>query len=101
MSRSPGNSVIEEITNYFSVHYHKILGGSKRKSDIITSDIRHSFYIQREANEIPKSHHPKISNDYYGTGSYPCPPQGWQRPTLLMVSHNPLNTPYFLNASKA
>ena len=36
---------------------------------------------------------------HYGTGSYPCPPQGWQRLMRLMVSQKPLNTPYFLNAS--
>jgi hypothetical protein len=38
---------------------------------------------------------------FYGTGSYPCPPQGWQRLNRLAVSHNPLNTPCFLNASSA
>lgn len=35
----------------------------------------------------------------YGTGSYPLPPHGWQRPMRLMVSQNPLNKPYFLKAS--
>lgn len=35
----------------------------------------------------------------YGTGSYPCPPQGWQRLNRLTVNHSPLNTPYFLKAS--
>lgn len=39
--------------------------------------------------------------DIYGTGSYPCPPQGWQRLNRLTVSHNPLNTPCFFNASMA
>jgi hypothetical protein len=36
-----------------------------------------------------------------GTGSYPCPPQGWQRLNRLTVNHNPLNTPCFFNASIA
>ncbi len=35
----------------------------------------------------------------YGTGSYPCPPQGWHLLTLFRVSHNPFSGPYFLNAS--
>jgi hypothetical protein len=34
----------------------------------------------------------------HGTGSYPCPPQGWQRRILFTVSHPPLNKPYFLSA---
>lgn len=38
---------------------------------------------------------------FHGTGSYPCPPQGWQRLNRLTVSHNPLNTPCFFNASMA
>jgi hypothetical protein len=35
----------------------------------------------------------------HGTGSWPCPPQGWQREILFIVSHNPFTGPYFLNAS--
>jgi hypothetical protein len=35
----------------------------------------------------------------YGTGSYPCPPQGWHLLMRFMVNHNPLNGPYFFNAS--
>ena len=38
---------------------------------------------------------------FYGTGSYPCPPQGWQRKILLIVRNSPLNGPCFLNASRA
>ena len=38
---------------------------------------------------------------YYGTGSYPLPPQGLQRSIRFIVSHNPLNGPCFLNASTA
>jgi len=57
--------------------------------------IRHSllynFYIQNWKFDIL----------HYGTGSYPCPPQGWQRLNRFTVSQNPLNTPYFLNASSA
>lgn len=37
----------------------------------------------------------------YGTGSYPCPPHGWQRNIRLMASHSPLNGPCFLMASRA
>ena len=32
---------------------------------------------------------------YYGTGSYPLPPQGLQRSIRFIVSHNPLNGPCF------
>ena len=35
----------------------------------------------------------------YGTGSYPCPPQGWHLAILFTVSHNPFTGPYFLKAS--
>ena len=34
-----------------------------------------------------------------GTGSQPCPPQGWQRPILFAVNQKPLKIPYFLKAS--
>lgn len=35
----------------------------------------------------------------HGTGSYPCPPQGWQRAILFAVSHSPFTGPYFFSAS--
>ena len=35
----------------------------------------------------------------YGTGSCPCPPHGWQRPSRFIVSHPPLRAPYFRKAS--
>jgi hypothetical protein len=38
---------------------------------------------------------------FYGTGSYPCPPQGWQRAMRLTASHEPRNAPYFFTASTA
>ena len=34
----------------------------------------------------------------HGTGSYPCPPQGWQRNSRLMASQPPLIAPYFCSA---
>lgn len=37
----------------------------------------------------------------HGTGSCPCPPQGWHRSIRLIASHSPLNGPYFFNASTA
>jgi len=37
----------------------------------------------------------------HGTGSYPLPPQGWQRAILFIASHEPLKSPYFLSASNA
>lgn len=37
----------------------------------------------------------------HGTGSYPLPPQGWQLLTRFSANQNPLNGPYFLNASNA
>lgn len=37
----------------------------------------------------------------YGTGSGPCPPQGWQREMRFMASQVPLKTPYFIRASLA
>lgn len=43
----------------------------------------------------------KIDEQAYGTGSYPCPPQGWQRRIRFIVSQNPLNGPYFFIASIA
>lgn len=42
---------------------------------------------------------PKSVNSLHGSGSYPCPPQGWQRLMRFMVSQNPFINPYFLNAS--
>ena len=36
---------------------------------------------------------------FYGTGSYPCPPQGWHLLIRLIVSHNPFIGPYFFKAS--
>ncbi len=36
-----------------------------------------------------------------GTGSYPCPPQGWQRKIRLRANIEPLNGPYFLIACNA
>ena len=38
---------------------------------------------------------------FYGTGSYPLPPQGWQRSILFSDSQNPLKGPYFRKASSA
>lgn len=38
---------------------------------------------------------------YYFTGSYPLPPQGWQRLILLIPSQVPLKTPYLFTASIA
>ena len=35
----------------------------------------------------------------YGTGSWPWPPQGWQRAILFSVSQPPFNGPYFFIAS--
>lgn len=35
----------------------------------------------------------------YGTGSWPCLPQGWQLAILLRVSQPPLKGPCFLMAS--
>lgn len=40
-----------------------------------------------------------LGNFFYGTGSYPCPPQGWQRPILLAAKREPLSGPCFLIAS--
>ena len=37
----------------------------------------------------------------HGTGSYPLPPQGWQRRILLMASHVPFRGPCFLMACMA
>lgn len=37
----------------------------------------------------------------YGTGSYPLPPQGWQRASRRSVSHDPLRGPYLRRASTA
>ena len=37
----------------------------------------------------------------YGTGSYPEPPQGWQRSRRRIVRYNPLIAPCFLSASIA
>ena len=39
------------------------------------------------------------SHSPHGTGSCPCPPPGRHLEILLIVSHPPLNKPYFLNAS--
>ena len=36
---------------------------------------------------------------FYGTGSYPEPPQGWQRIIRLIPIHPPLKIPYFITAS--
>lgn len=40
-----------------------------------------------------------VSN--YGTGSYPCPPHGWQRPIRFSASQKPLKGPCFFMASIA
>jgi hypothetical protein len=40
-----------------------------------------------------------LINNIYGTGSYPCPPQGWQLETRLIVSHKPFIGPCFFKAS--
>lgn len=37
----------------------------------------------------------------YGTGSYPEPPQGWQRRMRFRDSQKPFIGPYFLKASNA
>ena len=36
---------------------------------------------------------------FYGTGSYPCPAQGWHLITRFAVSHKPFIGPYFFKAS--
>jgi hypothetical protein len=35
----------------------------------------------------------------HGTGSWPCPPQGWHLKIRRIVSHDPLNNPCFFSAS--
>jgi hypothetical protein len=40
-------------------------------------------------------------SDFLGTGSNPEVPQGWQRPNLLIVSHDPEKGPHSLMASPA
>ena len=37
----------------------------------------------------------------YGTGSYPLPPQGWQRRMRLTAKYNPFTGPCFLRACTA
>jgi len=39
--------------------------------------------------------------DIYPTGSYPLPPQGWQRLIRFIPSHIPFQAPYFFIASSA
>jgi hypothetical protein len=36
-----------------------------------------------------------------GTGSYPCPPQGWQLQIRFPAKYDPFNAPYFLMACTA
>jgi hypothetical protein len=38
---------------------------------------------------------------FYGTGSYPLFPQGWQRAILFIANLPPLKIPYFITASIA
>ena len=38
---------------------------------------------------------------FYGTGSYPEPPHGWQRDMRFNVSQPPLKGPYLRSASRA
>jgi hypothetical protein len=38
---------------------------------------------------------------YQGIGSYPLPPQGWQRSIRFRVRTSPFNGPCFLSASTA
>ena len=40
-----------------------------------------------------------IPDTLHGTGSYPCPPQGWQEQTLFVVSQLPFSAPCFFIAS--
>jgi hypothetical protein len=46
-----------------------------------------------------RSSHINVRVSFHGTGSYPLPPQGWQRKIRFNVNQNPLKTPCFLNAS--
>ena len=39
--------------------------------------------------------------DHHGTGSYPEPPQGWQRKILLIARYIPLKGPCLRKASMA
>jgi hypothetical protein len=48
------------------------------------------IYIKKAAN--------KDSSKNYGTGSKPCPPQGWHLLILLAVNQKPFIGPYFLKA---
>ena len=41
----------------------------------------------------------RSSKPFYGTGSYPLPPQGWQRRIRFTPSQPPRITPYFITAS--
>jgi len=50
------------------------------------------FYRDMMGMEINISH---------GTGSYPLPPQGWQRSSRRTASHKPFTGPYFRSASTA
>lgn len=45
--------------------------------------------------------HKSFSTAGQGTGSYPLPPQGWQRRMRRTASHNPLKGPCFWMASTA
>ena len=42
-----------------------------------------------------------IQSGFYGTGSYPLPPQGWHLKRRFRASQEPLKGPYFRKASNA
>ncbi len=43
----------------------------------------------------------EVGDRFHGTGSYPLPPQGWQRHMRRMLSHSPFTAPCLRNASMA
>jgi hypothetical protein len=75
---------IGEISELFVTNFAKTVADAKHNS-------------ARSSNIIPLYIN---SNAYfYGTGSYPCPPQGWHEKNLFVVNMSPLNGPCFLKAS--
>ena len=49
---------------------------------------------------MAKSKNDWSNQSFYGTGSYPDPPHGWQRAMRFTPSQPPFKTPYLRIASK-
>lgn len=101
-SASSADAQLEITSKFFELRIKTSSADLKcGSSSIIETVVKALFYRIQDTYLSMNACRVKKRDFIHGTGSYPLPPQGWQREILLIANHIPLNTPCFFNASAA